>query len=712
MKRSLIVALALLAPSCGGGGTTPPVVKSNTEEVKSRRDEIKAIADVPADASKEVPTLLKAMSDTDPEVRWIAEYGLGRVEARGIKALVETLQFEPTLRVPAAFVLGPMGKRARSAVPQLLKLIEDKDKNVRLWSLKALGDIDLRNTEVIAAIVRLLRDPDPDVRRVALNFVIQLGPAATGAGPILVDVLQDADAGIRLRACMAFKRLEADGKAGIPALITRLSDYDADVRAAAVEALSKIGPVAIKPLVGALKELDRNVRRGAAEALGWYGPEAKMTVIDLNEVAKDDDEACKAAATTALKRIEGGEAPPKGSTFIEDPGRIQRRYEDYRWARFGLLVHAGLPSVAARAKPGQAAEMLQRNDRLPQFEYELLVPKFTLDKFKPEEWAKLANECGARYLVVTAKHHDGYCLWNTKLTQYKAKRDVAGETAAACDKAGVKFGAYYSLLDWYQPLYEKNVAKYTEFVHGQVKELLAYNLWGLWFDGDGARTKEEWRSEELITMFRQAKPLSFLNDRFGRDTRATITGVDFYTQEPDATVAALKLQGRPTALEYSQPFGESWGYCESPDPLKSGERIISEIVHAASKGGNFLLKIGAKPDGSIPEAFQARLRVVGDWLRKNGEAIYDTERSPWLGTIPAGKVTVKGNRLYVFLEEAPKDGVIALPGLKTPVREAWVVEPKRELKVRDSGVQAPDLNPGSPVTVVAIELEKAPEIGQ
>jgi alpha-L-fucosidase len=387
-----------------------------------------------------------------------------------------------------------------------------------------------------------------------------------------------------------------------------------------------------------------------------------MTVIDLNEVAKDDDEACKAAALAALKRIEGGEAP-KGSTFIDDPGRIQRRNEDYRWARFGLLVHAGLSSVPARAKPGQTAEMILRNDRLPQFEYELFAPKFTLGKFKPEEWARLANESGARYLVMTAKHHDGYCLWNTKLTQYKAKRDLVADLAAACEKAGVKFGAYYSLLDWYQPAYEKNVAKYTEYVHAQVKELLAYPLWGLWFDGEGARTKEEWRSDELVAMIRQAKPLSFINDRLGRETRGTITGVDFYTQEPDATIAALKLQGRPLALEYSQPFGDSWAYNESLDPLKSGERIITEIVHAASKGGNFLLKIGARPDGSIPESFQARLKVVGDWLRKNGEAIYDTERSPWLGTIPAGKVTVKNNRLYVFLEEPPKDGVIALPGL-------------------------------------------------
>jgi alpha-L-fucosidase len=319
---------------------------------------------------------------------------------------------------------------------------------------------------------------------------------------------------------------------------------------------------------------------------------------------------------------------------------------------------------------------------------------------------------------MTAKHHDGFCLWNTKLTAFNStrsgpKRDLLAEVAAACEKENVKFGAYYSMLDWYQPTYEKNVSRYVEFMHGQVKELLAgYPLWGLWFDGEWGRSRAEWRSDELVAMIRQARPLALLNDRLGRDSRATISGVDFYTQQPDATAAALKLQGRPLAWESSLSFGESWAYTESPDPLKSGERIIVEIVDAVSKGGNFLLKVGTRPDGSFPEAFEARMKVIGAWLRKNGDAIYDTERSPFNGPVPAGRVTAKGNRLYVFLEELPKDGIIALPGLKTAVREAWVLDSKRELKVRDSGVQAPgDLVPG-PVTVVAIELEGPPDVAR
>jgi len=717
MTRSLLLSLALvLLVSCGGDAGTS--VKSNTEEKKSRREEMLAIADSPSAASKEVPTLLRAMDDPDPEVRWIAEFGLGRVDARGLKAIADALKDEsPKVRWAAAFVLGPMGRKAKPAVPALLNAASDKDPGVRTWAVKALGEIDPFNADTVSTVTRALRDPEPNVRRVALSVVIRLAGAAAGAAPILADVLQDADAGIRARACAAFRQLGSDGKSGTPALIGRLADADADVRFRAAEALSKVGPTAIPPLVRALKERDPRTRRAAAEILGGYGAEAKFTLVDLNETAKDDDAAVAAAATAAIKRIQEGDAAPKGTSFVDSPGAIQRRAENYRWARFGLLVHAGLPSVPARAKPSQAAELVMENDRMSLVEYETFALKFGMGQFKPAEWAKLANESGARYLVMTAKHHDGFCLWNTKLTTYTSvrsgpKRDLVSEMAAACEKESVKFGVSYSLLDWYQPAYEKTPARYAEYVQGQVQELLALPLWGFWFDGEWGRAKEEFRSDELLTAIRQAKPLALINDRLGRDARGTVTGVDFYTQEPDATVAALKLQGRPTAVEWSTPFGDSAAYNESPDPLKSGERILGEIVDAASKGGNFLLQVGAKSDGTIPEPIQARLKVIGAWLRKNGDAIYDTERSPFNGSLPAGRVTVKGNRLYVFLEELPKDGIITLPGLKTPVREAWVLDGKRELKVRDTGVQAPgDLLPG-PFTVVAIELERAPEVSK
>jgi alpha-L-fucosidase len=717
MRQTPVLSLALLLlVSCGGDAGTS--IKSNTEEKKSRREELRSIAEEPASASKEVPTLLRAMDDPDPEVRWIAEFGLGRVDARGLRAIADALKDEsPKVRWAAAYVLGPMGRKAKPALAALASAASDKEAAVRTWAVKALGEIDPFNADSIAAVTRALRDPEPNVRRVALSAVMRQAGAAAGAAPILVDVLQDADAGIRAKACVAFRQLASDAKAGAPALIGRLSDADAEVRFRAAEALSKIGPGALPPLVRALKERDPRTRRAAAEILGGYGAEARFSLVDLNEAAKDDDASVVAAATAAIKRIQEGDAGPKGTSFVDSPGAIQRRSENYKWARFGLLVHAGLPSVPARAKPGQAAELVLENDRMSQVEYETFALKLGMDKFKPAEWAKLANESGARYLVMTAKHHDGFCLWNTKLTSYTSvrsgpKRDLVFEMAAACEKESVKFGVSYSLLDWYQPTYEKNAPRYAEYVQAQVKELLALPLWGFWFDGEWGRSREEFQSDELVTAIRQAKPLALINDRLGRGARGAARGVDFYTQEPDATIAALKLEGRPSTVEWSAPFGDSAAYCESPDPLKSGERIIGEIVDAASRGGNFLLQIGAKPDGTIPEPFQARLKVIGAWLRKNGDAIYDTDRSPFNGPLPAGRVTVKGNRLYVFLEELPKDGLITLPGLKTPVHEAWVLDGKRELRVRDTGVQAPgDLLPG-PFTVVAIELERSPEVSK
>ena len=722
LSISFAVLLVLSACGGGGGGSSTPSVRANTEEKKSRRDEIQALADVPADASKDVPTLLKAMNDSDPEIRRLAEFALGRVDDRGIKALTRALSDDSAKnRLAAAYVLGPMGKRAKSALPALQKTLTDPERGVRLWSVKALSDIDPMNPAVVTAMVRTLRDPDPDVRRVALSAVIRLGPAATDSAATLVDVLQDADAGIRARACIAFRELSTDGKSGIPALITRLSDPEAEVRVRAAEALARIGTGSIPALVRALKERDPRTRRAAAEILGTFGNEARPNVVELTDATKDEDAGVSKAAAEAIKKIqEGGGGTPtvRASSFIESPDAVARRTVGLKWAKVGLFVHTGLYAVPARAKPGQQAEWVMQNDKIPAKEYEQFAQKFGGEKFKAEDWAKLATEAGARYLVMTAKHHDGFCLWNTKLTPSNsvriaaAKRDFVADTAAACEKEGVKFCASYSMLDWSHPDYEADFPKYVDFMHGQIKELLAaYPIWGLWFDGEWGHTREEWRSEELVTMIRQAKPAAFVNDRLGRDSRAVISGVDFYTKEADVTPASLKLQGRPLAWESSLAFGESWGYTESPDPLKSAERMIVEMVDAASKGGNFLIPVGARADGTIPDAFQARLRVMGTWLKKNGDSIYDTDRSPFGGRIPAGRVTVKGKRLFVFLEEYPQDGIIALPGLKTKVLEAWVLDGKRELRVRDTGIQAPDLGEG-PFTVVAIELDGLPEISR
>jgi alpha-L-fucosidase len=722
MARSTLGALALLlGAACGGGGAPAPSVRSNTEEVQGKREEIKSAGEAPVDSSGEVLALLKSMDEPDPEVRWRAEFALGRVGPRGLKGIAEALKHEnPRIRFAAAFVLGAHGAKAKPAIPTLLEALSDKEDGVRVWSAKSLSEIDLDDPRVTAALIKALRDPFPDVRRVALAVVIRLGPKGTGAATALVDLLQDADAGIRAMACLALRQLGTDGKVAIPALVARLSDPDADVRDRAAQALRKTGPEGVGPLSRALRDRDPKVRRAAADVLGSYGAEAKDASADLTDLSKDADPAVLQAAADALKKIQNdaGDAQAiRGTPYLEGPEVVARRVAGFKWAKFGLFIPWGLYSVPARAKPGQAADWILENEKLPAREYERYAGKFSADKFKADEWSKLANEAGARYVVLTAKHHDGFCLWNTRLTDYNvmrmaaARRDLVGELAAACEKDGVKFCAYYSLLDWHHPDYREDFAKYVDYAHGQVKELLAnYPLWGVWFDGEWDHLKDEWRGDDLLVMVRRSRPNAFVNDRLGRETRNQIRGVDFYTQEQELSAAALRLEGKPVAWETRVALGGSPSYTESPDPFKSAERILREMVDAVSKGGNFLLSVGPRADGTIPEPVQARLKVIGEWMKKNGEAIYDTERSPFNGPLPAGRVTCKATRLYVFLEELPRNGIITLPGLKTKVREAWVVDGKRELKVRDTGIQAPGDLVDGPFTVVGIELEGPPEV--
>lgn len=721
--RLAVPALMIVCSCGGGGGAPPPSVKSDNEAVQGRRDELKSAGDAPAESSGDVLRLLRAMEDPDPEVRWRAEFALGRVGPKGLKSITAALQNEnPKIRSAAAFVLGPQGRKAKDSIPALIEALGDAEAGVRVWSAHALGSIDSEDPRVRSALTKSLRDPSPDVRRTILAVMVALGPRASGAASALADLLQDADAAIRATTCLALGRIGPDAKAAIPALVARLSDPDPEVRDRAAGALAKTGPEGVGPLARALGDRDAGVRRAAASILGSFGSDAKSASAELTDAAKDGDPGVQKAATEALKRIQNdaGDAPVvRGTSFLEAPDVVNRRQAGFKWAKVGLFVHWGLYSVAARAKPGQVAEAVLENDRISSQEYDRLALSFRAEHFKPEEWAKLANETGARYLVLTAKDQDGFCLWNSRLTDYHAarvagaRRDLLGELAAACQKEGVKFCAAYSLLDRHHPDARTNVPAYVDFVHGQIKELLAnYPLWGLWFDGESGLTLDEWRAGDLITMIRQMKPAAFVNDRLGAGTRGAMTGVDFYTTEPDLSAATLRLQGRPVAWERRSSFGDSAGYSESPDPLRSGERMILDLVDTVSRGGNFVVNIGPRADGTIPDAIQERMRILGSWLQKNGDSIYDTERSPFGGPLPAGKVSCKGTRLFVFLEQAPRDGLIALPGLKTKVREAWVVDGKRELNVRDAGIQAPDLTEGSPVTVVAIELEGPPEVAR
>jgi alpha-L-fucosidase len=321
-----------------------------------------------------------------------------------------------------------------------------------------------------------------------------------------------------------------------------------------------------------------------------------------------------------------------------------------------------------------------------------------------------------RYAVLTSKHHDGFCLWDSPSEPYNAvrwaaaRRDIVRELSLACKQEGIRFCTYYSLLDWHHPDFTADYPRYVEHAHRQIEELLTrYEISGLWFDGDWTNSFDQWRSGEILAMIRRHRPLCTVNDRLGRGARGIIEGVDYYSKEQEIPGEALRRANRPAAWETCQTFGYSWGYCQDPDPLKSGERIIEQLVDVVSKGGNFLLNVGPRPDGTIPEAFVERMKVIGQWMARNGESIYGTSRSPFGGPLPAGRVAAKGNRLYVFLQELPPGGRIELPGLRHMIQRALLLDGGEPLAVLTDGpvpaVAAPaKLRPG-PITVVVIELE-------
>ncbi len=634
--------------------------------------------------------LLLLMAHPDPEVRWRAEFALGRAGAGAVPALVEALKDKDVeQRRHAAYVLGPLGKKARAAAPALVRALQDADAGVRVWASKSLGDVDPESPESVAAFAAALGDADADVRRVTITNLIKIGPKGKAAIPALVEVLKDPDPGIRWRACIALRQNGPDAAPAAPALAALLKDPDLDVRSRAAQALVRIGPAAAPAVRPALEDPDEHVRGVAARILQRF------------------EETARPAAVA-------------GPAVQEPPGAAAERARWYNEAKFGMFIHWGLYAVPARARPGTLSEWIMNNEKIPVPEYEKFAGGFTAERFDAREWARIARDAGMRYLVLTAKHHDGFCLWDTKLTGFNAarfapaRRDVVRELSAACEALGLKFCAYYSMLDWHHPDYAADFPRYVDWMLRHLEELLTRcPVWGMWFDGEWGHMKDEWRGNEIIAMIRRIRPLAFINDRLGRETRGTIAGVDFYTKEQEIPPAALRLQNRPVAWETCQTFGYSWGYNESPDPLKSGERVIEQLVDVASKGGNFLLNVGPRPDGTIPEPLVERMKVIGRWMRKNGEAIYGTERSPFGGPIPAGRVTAKGNTLYVFLEDLPREG-IALPRLATRVVRARVIEDGAPLAVaRKDGtwiVAAPAKLLDPTFTVVAVELDGPPEV--
>lgn len=378
---------------------------------------------------------------------------------------------------------------------------------------------------------------------------------------------------------------------------------------------------------------------------------------------------------------------------------VPARLHWYLEARFGLSLHFGLYSLPGRG------EWIRSVERLTVEEYQRYFDAFAPDAECAREWARAARMAGARYVVLTAKHHDGFCLFDSALTDYKstntpARRDLIREYVDAVRAEGLRVGLYYSLVDWYHPDYpaygdrqhplrhdpaarERDTRcvwpRYLEYMHGQVRELCSnygkldvlvfdFSYWD--FHG------ERWGATELMRMIRQLQPDVVVNDRLGCESIKALeppayTG-DYDQAEMDIPREPVRNKaGHPIPWESWFPLSNSWAHNPSDADYKSAATIIHALVNCVSKGGNLLLNVAPDPRGHLNAHTLSTLQEIGAWLARNGESVYGCGPAP-LPKPEWGRWTQRGNVLYAHIL-APVIGHLSLQGLRGKVKNPHVL---------------------------------------
>lgn len=392
-------------------------------------------------------------------------------------------------------------------------------------------------------------------------------------------------------------------------------------------------------------------------------------------------------------------------------------HADNTWfkdAKFGIFVHWGLYALHGTNSKGPYVSWAMEQEKIPVEVYSTYADQFNPSSWDPEVWMRMVKRAGAKYMTFTSKHHEGFCMFSSALTDYDAvdraaKRDIVGELVKAAHANDLKISFYYSMLDWYQPEFKTDLPKYIDqYMFGQVRELCTnYGpIDGIWFDGEWDHPEETWRAPELVNMIRSLQPNALINDRLGKGVRGITPLADFYTREQMSEIGEKteteEKEVRP--WEACLTMGIAWGYRRDDGPAKSSTELIRTLVDVVSRGGNLLLNVGPKPDGTVPEHLVARLNDIGDWLAKNGESIYGTRKANGI-TASSGKLTAKGDTLYLHLESRDTD-TVTLTGLKRPIKSARMLETGEVLKIDDAAksIMLPAILPDPVVSVIVVEL--------
>ena len=374
---------------------------------------------------------------------------------------------------------------------------------------------------------------------------------------------------------------------------------------------------------------------------------------------------------------------------------IRDRSERTKWfneARFGMFIHWGLYAIPARG------EWVRSNEEMSIEDYQRYYDEFNPSDYNPREWARLAKKAGMKYAVLTAKHHDGFCLFDSKLTDYKSTnncgRDLVAEFLEAFREEGIRVGLYFSIIDWHHPDFPhygdrqhpmrnnesfkndgRNWDNYLNYMHGQIKELLTNygKLDIMWFDFSYGPDMfgEKWRAAELMAMVRSIQPHIVVDNRLegSGETSGTILTAnptsyagDFAAPEQMVPPAGIVNEaGEAVPWEACITLNNNWGYISNGLHYKSPRMVIRMLVECVSKNGNLLLNVGPDAKGRIPAGSVKILEDVGEWMSVNGESIYGCEKAD-MPKPEWGRFTQKGDKLYahVFEEQA---GAICLENL-------------------------------------------------
>ena len=410
----------------------------------------------------------------------------------------------------------------------------------------------------------------------------------------------------------------------------------------------------------------------------------------------------------------------------------------WRDARFGMFIHWGLYAVPAGTWKGERVaglgEWIMERAKIPGNEYAPLTRQFNPTQFDAEEWVRIAKDAGMKYIIITSKHHDGFAIFDSKVSTYDIvdatpyRRDAIRALATAARRAGLKFGVYYSIMDWHHPdaqapgypsynsrtFKNPNFGRYVEtYMKPQLRELVTQypEIDVLWFDGEWIADWSDEQGRSLYDWLRGMRPGLIINNRVGH-SRQGMSGMsankdapgDFGTPEQE-----VPPQGLPGLdWETCMTLNDTWGFQSFDDGWKDSRVLVRTLVDVASKGGNFLLNVGPTAQGVIPWQSVSRLREMGDWTRANGEAVYGTSASPY--GLPAwGRYTAKpsAGRVYAHVFDWPRDRKLVLTGIQAKPAAVYLLADRKPLAVEQTPggwvVSLPAVKPSAIASVLVLE---------